>query len=774
MQNRFMKLSRMPWREIAGRFGSLAREKADEALYRLRGGKAKRPTVRWDRRREGSRYLLDPAEVPALGEEISRRPAYARDLAAQADAIRAHRFTFLGHSVEFGPKIPWQSDPRSGKPWPACYHAQIDIFGGAQTAPGDVKYVWELNRHQYLPILARAAVTTGDRRYGEECLALMESWIRANPYLSGINWTSALEVAVRALAWLESLALLRDRPGAPPGPSRERLQPILEALHFHGLYLARRLSFFFSPYNHLIGEAAALHAIGVGAPELDSAPAWSETGWRVLVDEVERQFHADGGTVEQASGYHFFTLGFYVHALLLRGGQGLEVPAALRARIERAFEWAMHLCLPSGGMPMIGDGDEGKALALAQPSTWDFRPYLALGAALFDRADLKFVAGDFPADLLWLVGLDGLRRFESLEPAEPATTSLLSESGYAVQRSGWKPDAHCLILDAGEISAGVGTGGEPSAAHGHADTLSVEVASFGIPAIVDPGFYTYNGELAWHRYFRDSAAHNTVVVDGVSQAEFRGRLKWSGAPEVGPVRAASAAGFDCAGGSFRQLRTGIEVRRRVLFVRSDYWLVLDEVFGPPRDSAEHLVERYFHFAPSVASVISGRRAVAARMIASGVLVQALEAGGGEPELLAAGEGPCGWVAVGYERKLRAPAARFSARMRLPAVLLTVLRPFRKDPQAIESMVAKVDGGEDRIFFGENAAGATDALLSVVRRDDGGFWTSAALLDGSEISWEGEKLLSGGQKRDFAAIGRSEGVGGDRRGGLSVREAHKTS
>ncbi len=803
MLHRFLKLVRMPWGEIAGRVGSLAREKTDEALYRLHRGKASRPAVRWERGRDGNGSLLDPAGIPALCDEIRQRhAAYARDLAAQADEIRAHRFTFLGHRVEFGPEIPWQTDPRTGKPWPARYHGHIDIFGGAQAtagqaAAGDVKYVWEVNRHQYLPILARAAVLTGDARYADECLALMESWIRANPYLSGINWTSALEVAVRAMAWLESLALLRGGTSAPFKPSRERLGPILEALHFHGLYLARHLSFYFSPYNHLIGEAAALHAIGAGAPELDAAAGWEDLGWRVLVDEVERQFHADGGTVEQASGYHFFTVGFYVHALLVRRGRGRDVPARLRARLERAFEWAMHLSLPSGSLPMIGDGDEGKALVLAQPSLWDFRPYLALGAALFERPDFKFAAGEFPPDLLWLVGLDGLRRYEALKAAEPAGTVRLGESGYAVQRSGWRPDAHCLILDAGEIAAGVGTGDEPSAAHGHADTLSIEVSSFGAPAIVDPGFYTYNGDIAWHRHFRDSAAHNTIVVDGQSQADFRGRLKWSGAPVVRPPRAVSAAGFDCAEGSFRQLRTGIEVRRRVLFVRPDYWLLLDEVFGPEGDSAEHTVEhtveRYFHFAPSEAAVLAGRRAVSVRMREAGLLVQALEDGAGDPEILVAGDGPTGWIAVGYEQKLRAPAARFSARLRLPATLLTALRPFRNDPQPIESLCAKVDAGEDRIFFGKNAAGVTDALLALVRldmvrrdtvprdtvrrdtvrRDGSGSWTSAALLDGSQIVWEGAKLLPEGAKRSFAAVGRSENESGTPRGGLPVLEVRQT-
>ena len=42
----------------------------------------------------------------------------------------------------------------------------------------------------------------------------------------------------------------------------------------------------------------------------------------------------------------------------------------------------------------------------------------------------------------------------------------------------------------------------PSAAHGHADCLSVVLWLGGRPVLVDPGFYCYNGDASWEIHFR--------------------------------------------------------------------------------------------------------------------------------------------------------------------------------------------------------------------------------------------------------------------------------
>ena len=78
--------------------------------------------------------------------------------------------------------------------------------------------IWELNRHQHWLALGRAYWLTGDRRYRAVFVAELESWLAANPPLTGINWASMLELGFRALSWtwaLEFFATATDRDETP-------------------------------------------------------------------------------------------------------------------------------------------------------------------------------------------------------------------------------------------------------------------------------------------------------------------------------------------------------------------------------------------------------------------------------------------------------------------------------------------------------------------------------------------------------------------------------
>src|SRR6185369_4323 len=118
----------------------------------------------------------------------------------------------------------------------------------------DVKFVWEVNRHQFFVTLARAFAYTDDERYAEACVAMARRWREANPTGTGVNWASNLEVAVRLLAWIWTIDLLQGARAL----SNDELRPWLASAAAHRDHLAAHLSTFTDPTNHLIGEVAAL------------------------------------------------------------------------------------------------------------------------------------------------------------------------------------------------------------------------------------------------------------------------------------------------------------------------------------------------------------------------------------------------------------------------------------------------------------------------------------------------------------------------------------
>jgi hypothetical protein len=706
-------------------------------------------------------WIADEERHAIVGDLHANHQSYVKQIVDDANAICRYEFPVFGFIARYGETIDWQADPVSGRKWPNEFHTRIRIFDG-DAGDGDVKYVWEMNRHQFLPLLGKAYRLTNDERYARAGLDLIDSWIEGNPYGVGINWTSALEVAVRSLSWCWACALFEGSESLTPARRRH----ILISLSQHARYIERHLSSYFTPYNHLVGEATALFVIGSLVPSLRRAVEWRDRGWAILEAELPKQYHPDGGSIGQATGYHHFTLGFHLHAMLVKRRVDGPIGSRLWTDMEKAIEFSMEMMRPDGSMPMIGDADEGKAFSLVRADLWDFRVFLAIGAALFGRGDFKKLGGSLPSDASWIIGMSGRRTHDAVQEALPEHTSAaLRSSGYYIMRTGWDRQAHSLTFNCGELAAGVSPSDAVSAAHGHADTLSVEVSSFGQPVVVDPGFWTCKGDHEWHRYFRETEAHNTVVVDGQSQAAFCGRLEWPHAPKAEAHEWITLAAFDYAQGShtgYRRLASPVTHRRTALFLKPYYWIVRDELTG----GGEHSLDRCFHFATPDVVRDSASGAAQTRWCDGrpNVAVVPVERSGVTLELARGGPVSAGgWLAIGYERKLHAAMAKFRSKAELPCSLHTVLLPFRGESTWVRVAIRPIHTDEesprDRAFevfrpdgrdLWAFSTGPTarfhdrwfsDGRATCIQLGDAGQVKGCILVGGSRIELNGEPILA---------------------------------
>ena len=106
----------------------------------------------------------------------------------------------------------WFRDPVTGRRSdPDRYAFRIDHRSEEQT--GNVKQVWEISRLQHLTLLAAAWALSHDERYASRVADQLRSWWQENPFLSGVHWTSGIELGIRliSLAWIRRL--LDDWPG---------------------------------------------------------------------------------------------------------------------------------------------------------------------------------------------------------------------------------------------------------------------------------------------------------------------------------------------------------------------------------------------------------------------------------------------------------------------------------------------------------------------------------------------------------------------------------
>lgn len=238
----------------------------------------------------------------------------------------------------------------------------------------------------------------------------------------------------------------------------------------------------------------------------------------LLAANAAQDVWPDGVHRECSTDYHLIVLRSLLGAIANARG---PVPDELTAAARRALTFAHAVQRPDGSTPALSDGDPG-----------DYRAVLELGAELLGAPEPWT---DFPV------------------------------GGYHVQRA---PD-RWLVFDCGPI----GDGG-----HGHYDQLSVEVAA-GRPLLVDPGRYTY-ADGPDRRWFKGTAAHNTVSVDGLDQTPYR-----PGKPK-GPTSTATflgrwtAPGLDVLRGQVVSPCYDAVHTRTVVFVDDRFWVVHDRLRAP--------------------------------------------------------------------------------------------------------------------------------------------------------------------------------------------------
>lgn len=673
----------------------------------------------WARRLIAARDSTPSRFLPGVYERERMRELFGAAYSAEhantlreAAAVKARRFEFFGQSFHYEGEIDWQADPVTRARWPSVYHADVPVHGG-DVGYGDVKYVWELGRQQYLIDVAKAYFLAGSQDDLDTLKTLVRSWIAGNPYATGVNWSCALEPAFRVWSWLWAYHLTAD-----DLDGRFHLE-WLEGFYDHGRFLARHLEHYSSPYNHLIGEASALYAIGLCFPEFHESEAWRTQAQTVLETRLSEQFYSDGGSVEQSTFYHHATVGFYLLAGLLARANGRDLSRSVWSAVELGIEFSMNLIQPDGRTPEIGGADDGKPIRVEHLPFWDFRPYQAIGAVVFKRPDFRATAGRFYEDALWLLGPQGLDRFSTMESHVPGTTATLYRiSGYAVDRSAWSADADYVCFDVGEQAAGMRQDGIPNSMHGHADALSIVLCLNGRRVLVDSGLYAYNCGGPWEAHFRETAAHSTARIDGRDQARHIRKMAWSHSYRViiEAHHADDRQSWTVA--SHDGYARGIDgvTHRRVVWRRpGGYVLVYDEFVG----QGAHDIEVNFQFAPGATHTPDADRVVfedvaEVAWVGSGAWTGVTRCGGQEPH--------DGWICSSLGVRRAAPRLTLHTRTTAPRTsLLTILAGTPGGQRGVtrsgNAIAVSGDGWADWISAAGLTTSApfeTDALIGVCR------------------------------------------------------------
>jgi len=317
------------------------------------------------------------------------------------------------------------------------------------------------------------------------------------------------------------------------------------SLYRQAAWLYRTLEVY-HPGNHLLENARALALAGRYFEGQGEAGRWLRRGLAIFRREVSEQVLPDGGYFERSPMYHALMLEGALDLLNVLPNDHPDRPL-LADTAARMRDYLASIRHPDGEIPLFNDA----TLEIAPPAS----ALLGYAARLLD--------------------------------GEPTIQRAFLDTGRFVltSRDAW------VIVDGGPI------GPDHLPAHAHADVFSFEASFGGHRFVVDTGVFEYTaGPNRSHD--RSTAAHNTVVIDGVDQAEcwasFRVARRY---PPENVMFTEDDAGSTFAGtfrGYGKLLGDGLVHRRRVA-VQHGRLAVEDEVTG----RGSHRVESRLHLHPAV-------------------------------------------------------------------------------------------------------------------------------------------------------------------------------
>ena len=586
-----------------------------------------------------------------------------------------------------------------------------------QTNPGrDQEWHWTLNRQAWWAVLSLAYRQSGDERYAQAFVKQMMDWVKNHPPIpfkdeQDSHWR-LMDVGVRMrVSWIPAFGAFYESPAF----TNEAKLTMLRAIYDHACFLFQ----FQTNRNHLLRESNGLAWISLYFPEFKESPIWQEAALARIDNELTSQVNQDGSQIEVSTGYQWLVVDEFEKIYELLHTHRLSLPTQnLETRLANMVQVLAHLVRPDGTFPEINDG------FLHWPHT-----RLARAGDLLDRDDFRFI------------GTNGERG----QPPQD-TGCAFPDAGFYIMRTDWSKDARYLLFDCGPY-------GGP---HGHEDKLSIEVYAYGQPFIVDSGSYSYDAKDPYRAYFVGSEGHNTILVDHCSQVR-----RWRKAnlhPEPGPGPAATwisepafdyvAASYDEGYGAFSlrkpkdaYLITNVIHARHILFVKPDYWLIVDQL----QADETHNFQLLFHAPPDVTvSIDAGNRVrlTAASNRARLYLIPAEPQAVTVRSVTGSQEPIQGWYSAGYHHKTPAPAIIFENNKSNTTVMTTLLYPDWNGISADQVRLEPLEVSSRNGFaFSVTTPNGKDFLM--VSTDKGmkqfGDYQSSGVIAGVRLDKDGQQV-----------------------------------
>jgi len=534
-------LKDLGWRNLA----SFAQHKV-----RLKTGyyRKRNPSLEWiDCREANTQGLINPFREISL-DAVRSAQGDAQDIIVQAGhVLKRENHYFSRHWLRIPPT--WRENPKTQYRTQAVHWSLIPDFHPEQ---GDIKWIWEPSRFEWVFVLGRAYAATREDRYAEQFWTLFEDWRASNPPNTGINWKCGQESSFKIFALAFADGAFKDAPATTP----ERIKLLWQAV----VYLADRvdaaIGYALSQRNnHGISEAVALYLAGTCLPSEPGASQWVSRGKKLFEYQVLDQFAEDGGYVQQSLTYQRLAMRDASIYLFVARARGEAISQSILSRLHSTVSFMSAMVEhATGRVPNYGANDGANIFCLCGCDYLDFRPCCQTLSALLDTGRV-FADGLWNEELAWLgVSPKG-------EPTNPKSFSA-GESGYY----GLRNQNSFLLTRCHSYKC------RP----GHADMLAADIWIGGTNIVLDAGTYQYYDPQDFGSKLKETSSHSTIEINGHSQMTKGSRFLWLDWTKSKLLK------FDADKCQFSGEHYGYKsldgvVHRRTIYGENGNWLIVDDL-----------------------------------------------------------------------------------------------------------------------------------------------------------------------------------------------------
>lgn len=590
-------------------------------------------------------------------------------LVEAGESILRHQFRlFAKHSIDTGSAVDWNTGYEGGQQgelpcWkPGTSYSLSQVLTDPK---GDIRFVWNLNRHQQFLDLGKAYWYTGKEEFAREFIDEVTTWISQNPYHQSVNWLDTYEIALRGIFWVFGYLFFF---------SSECVDENFFCRFYHSLFLQAHTvhdlvqsSIKMLETHHLVASAVFLYLAGTVFPEYQHSKQFSKCGWDIL------QWSTNGLTLDQIVRESLASLvnsiELYCIVLLIRRIHRYHVPQPVTKGLVTMLHQMSLFVKPNGKLTRVGEHQPIQLLQGMYSQSEDFQYLFSLAAVLVNDVELKGLGHTFDESLIWFLGPEGYEAFKQFTARPlPQQSYLAPNRSYAVMRSGWEEESGYCIIANNPFRTQRGQRLK------HSDLLSIEVYANGHELLIDAGPYSLQDTEEWNEYFCSVYAHNGLTVDRIKHLDFaergvRGEFdRW-----------VSTDSFDLLSGyhtGFEELEEPIRHRRSLFYWKPGYWIICDLLTGEGR----HFFDQYFHFSPLRLHVDFAHKGVNVRLdsrrcfslipIVRDDLDVMIFTGGDTPD--------SGWISDGYKHRRQAPFIKYTKQARVPTGFYTLLYAYNAD------------------------------------------------------------------------------------------------